>query len=232
MGKVLPVRGNPAAALHEEHTMMFVRLPGLAGNPLAAAIARQPLAAPPATLATPADAAAHACHRLALSHDDAWTALAGVMVGGRKLDLVVAGPTGLVAVRYVHASEVHITESAHWHGAYDHLNSPSLLLECVVPPPDLLHAAADELQRALRGRLDVRHIVRALLLVDPQATLHLGRPSPVDFIGKAEEFDAAGLCQHWRSAPWGLADDEAAQAVCDVHMAYVRGGTPPASSAR
>ncbi len=204
--------------------MHFIRLPGLTGNPLTAQPRLDPLPTWPDEVTTPAEAFARACHLLRDAHDDDWTAFTGFFLNFRRTDLVVAGPAGVVAVRFVYASHALVTAEGNWQLRFDRFEGAPNMLDLVVPPPALLNLAADDIHRGLKPRLPLNHVVRAIVLVDPQAALDLVRPSCVDFVGRPEDFDAAGLCTLLKALSRPQDGDDVAQAVADLHWNYVVGG--------
>jgi len=183
----------------------------------------------PATHAPPGfDAAAQAgiqrmVTRLEAILDDNWTLIGGFANGGGRLDHILVGPRGVLALACSALNgRIHCDGQRWRRDKFDLYNSLVARDVPVADPAAELFRAAMRLQQVLLGHTSIRHVAMALVFTHPAATLGHVLHARLDLVTLLSDLKSATLLQAMSGQPDHRTIDGVVEVIRHEHARFLR----------
>lgn len=185
----------------------------------------RPASHPGAALAERADGAAgRLAARLGAILDDNWTLIDGYANHGGRLDQVLVGPRGVLALACTGLNGRIHCDGQRWRRDKFDLYNNLVERDAPVPadPAGSLYGAAATLQQLLAAQSSIRHVRTALVFTHPAATLGDIRHALLNMVTLLADLKSATLLQAMSGQPDHRTIDGVVEVIRHDHARFLR----------
>lgn len=158
--------------------------------------------------------------------DDNWTLVCGHCNHGGRVEHILVGPRGVLAIASSALNGRMHCDGARWRRDQFDLYNNLVASDAPVPvdPAGDLHGAAARLQQLLMGQTSIQHVATALVFTHPAATLGRIQHAPLNLVTLLPDLKGAALLQAMAGQPDHRTIDGVVEVIRREHARFKRDG--------